>query len=151
MGDQKRPSRNCKKILDPSYIYSTPVTTKQQKKKERRKRQKQLRDKPETIHIDYYCYDIDGSTNGVLAVDDEPCDIQFFTNRIAVWEKLLWHSTVSCTTPARLIPNHSLYSRTMAVKSRLVMNHLIYFYITVALFWYRVQVLWNGLHLFSIK
>ena len=86
-GVKDRPKRDRVRQKDPDFVYGTPLVNlaknnKKQKKEQRRLKQQKLRDNPEHIFYDYLYEDIE---NEILACDNEPCDIQFFTNRTDEW------------------------------------------------------------------
>lgn len=44
---------------------------------------------PEQLHYDLRFEDLDNTATGILVMDDEPADVQFHTNRLQRWKKLL--------------------------------------------------------------
>lgn len=68
------------------FFYSFPLTG-GARKRQRKNIDALLRKEPEKLHYDFRCEDLDDS--GVLSLDDEPADIQFWTDRSDVWQTVL--------------------------------------------------------------
>ena len=61
-----------------SMIYGRIMDAKKHNKKER----KRMQEKPESVVYDYKYECLDKS--GVLSLDDIPCDVKFWTNRLLI-------------------------------------------------------------------
>ena len=74
------------------YSPDPTTTTRTKTRKKLRKNTAEMKKQPEHVYYDYKYEDVDGS--GILALEGEPTNAKFYTERPVLWKNALYSNII---------------------------------------------------------